>query len=348
MAIDIKPKEEKKYKLPDSFNALFYYSIVLLLFSVSAYLLISQWNSEIEAQIDHREEFVENLRGEEEFEERRDFVYDRRNLMNDYLHLYYNKKTLNNFFLFLEESVHPAAHLDTVTLDTEDGEVSVTGYTLDFNTLEQQHTILKEFSFNREIIGWVPEYHPSPTDKFDYQTHLDFVEDEEAWSKRIENWDEFGEVEIFEQEMDDGQIRSVIFLIDEDMDEDEEGAYQRFQPNVDIVTVEDEDGEEKERITPLRNLVDIYESPILGMQRTSVDKENIRNVDEIPLLTVARQEDYRTNRKDLLDWDWYEVLIVENVEPIEEVELVGVSEVQGDFSVEFSFQIKLDQEIFKP
>ncbi len=343
MAIEIKPEKETKFTLPSSFSVFFYYSIILLFLSVSAYLLIFQWSSEMQDQVDSREDLLEQLREAPAYEEKRDIVRSHQDRADNYIEIFQEKTTLENLFGFIESSVHPLTYLEEVRLSIEDGEMMIAGRTLNFNSLEQQHTMFKDFSMRRNVIGWVSEYQPFPTNKEDYITHSDYIEDGvEGWSKQVENWDDFGEVQIFEQLMGDGGVRRIIFSIDEEAVHEDE-KYQRFEKNVEIA----ENGEEK-RVSLLRNSIEINSSPISGRRVANIDKDRIENIDKKPLLlTEARQDNYKIQEKDLLEWDWYEISVIERVEPINYIELTDVAEIGGELSVSFDFSIILDPIIFK-
>ncbi len=157
MAIDIQPKKKKRFDLPSSFDVLFYYSLVLLLFSVSGYLLLSQWRGELDAQIGHREEVMSRLEENEEYQKNREIVSNHRELLDDYTHLFWERKRIDDFFLLLEEAIHPTAQLTTASMNIDDLTMSIEGNILNFEALEQQYTILKEFETERSVLGWVKE-----------------------------------------------------------------------------------------------------------------------------------------------------------------------------------------------
>ncbi len=156
MGIELKPKKEKKkIQMPTSFDVLFYYSIILLLFSVSGYLLISQWNAEMQTQIQNREDVLQRLESQGDFQSNRDFVFEQRDLIEDYMAVLTERNLLDGLFIFLENSVHPLAHWDSVRVDLDSGELRLEGSIYDFYALEQQYTILKEFKMDRPVYGWI-------------------------------------------------------------------------------------------------------------------------------------------------------------------------------------------------
>ncbi len=155
MPIDIKPKKRINIKVPSTFNILFYYSIILILFSFVAYLFVSQWHIEMKNQIVDLEEKMEQIGSSREFQEKKNLVFDKRNIINDYSFLFWERDNVRHMFSFLENLVHPLSHLNQVRISTQEGEVSIEGSTLDFYSLEQQYSILKNFSMEKEFFGWV-------------------------------------------------------------------------------------------------------------------------------------------------------------------------------------------------
>lgn len=157
MAIDIKENKKRNLKLPTSFNILFYYSIALFIFSVSGYLLVSQWNSEMQAQIENREEIIRRLENEENLQENRSLISDYQNQVRDYSYLFSEKRNVDNLFLLIESILHPSSHLESMRMDASEKTLFLEGRTLNFKTLEQQHSILKNFKMKRNVSGWVQE-----------------------------------------------------------------------------------------------------------------------------------------------------------------------------------------------
>ncbi|MGM0438983.1 MAG: hypothetical protein ACQEP3_00905 [Patescibacteria group bacterium] len=269
MAIDIKPENKKSFDLPDSFNVLFYYSIILLLFSISGYLLISQWNSEMQSQIKNREEILVRLQDKEEFNKNKKVIANHKKNIDDYSHLFWNRRDLDNFFLFLENAIHPLAHLNSIDLNAEEGKITLSGSILDFTALEQQYTILKNFKLDREITGWVK---------------MDSVE-----------------------------------RIDED------------------------------KVKFKNNFVELYQSPVTQQTRASLEEKDSR---EATILQEINSDDYHFDglgaEGNLIKGDWYEVSVIQNIEPIKEVELAEISETDNELGVNFNINIQVDQNIFKP
>jgi hypothetical protein len=156
MAIEIKPEKEKRLILPSSFNVLFYYSIILLFFSVSSYLLISQWSSRLEAEVTKKAEVFERLENQKDFKRNQNLVLDQRLKIDNYIFLYNDRVDFDNLFLFLEKMIHPLSSIENVNLKIKDKELMVEGSTLNYDTLEQQYAILKDFKIEREVSGWLP------------------------------------------------------------------------------------------------------------------------------------------------------------------------------------------------
>lgn len=157
MAIDIKTEEEKKINLPSSFNALFYYSIILLLVTLSGYLLIYQWNLELNQQIEKKEEIIKNLKNNNALKANQKSIFDAKNKIDNYFFLLSNNKSIDQVFLFLENMIHPLASVEEISLSKNDNLLQITGYALDYEVLEEQYTILKNFNMDRNLSGWVFE-----------------------------------------------------------------------------------------------------------------------------------------------------------------------------------------------
>ncbi len=155
MAIEIKPEKENRLILPSSFNVLFYYSIILLFFSISSYLLISQWSSRLEAEVAKKAEVFERLENQEEFKKNKNLILDHRLKIDNYLFLYNNRVDFDSVFLFLEKMIHPLASIKSVNLKVQEEELMIEGTTLNYDTLEQQYATLKNFEIEREVVGWI-------------------------------------------------------------------------------------------------------------------------------------------------------------------------------------------------
>ncbi len=337
MAIEIKEKKRRKIiSLPDSISILFYYSILILLLTVGTYFFLRQWNEEIQSEISHMTNLMEDLEEESRFEENQKIVLSRREQIDNYLHAFWSRNDSNKIFSLLEEAVHPMANLDEVSLNLKDETLTINGRAHDFYTVEQQYSILKEFTTKRDFYGWVSEYHPAPTDEEDYLVHLDMATEEDDWEKIVEEWDDFGEVEIFEQEMSDGGVRQVIFSVTED--EMGEKEYERFEKNVELTTVDDQ-----ERVVPLRSATEISSSPFEGTRIVTLTDEDSKPF----LLTEVKTEDYRIRGEETLDWDWYEVRAEKKINPIENVELEEMNETE-EGRISFQFSSDIDPLIFKP
>ena len=268
MAIDIKPDKKKSFDLPSSFNVLFYYSIILFIISLGSYLLVSQWNAEMQAQVGNREEVLQRLEEDEDFQQNREAVFDYKSMIDDYLYLFWNRHDLDDFFAFLENSIHPNARLESVSFSAEDGIINLEGEILNFENLEQQYTILKEFTLEREVVGWV----------------------------------EADNVERMEDEI-------------------------KFQ-------------------SPFQ---EIYQSPVTKQLRASIET---KNNEKAIILKEINSEDYTFeglgSRGNLINDDWYEVVAIQEIEPIQEVGLEEISEGSGNLGISFNFNIHIDQELLKP
>ena len=268
MAIDIQPDKKKSFDLPSSFNVLFYYSIILLVITLGAYLLVSQWNAEMQAQISNREEVLSRLEDDEDFQRDREEIFDYESVINDYVTLFWERRSLDDFFIFLEHSMHPASRLESISLDAEEGVINLTGEVLNFDTLEQQYTIFKNFDMEREVVGWVDA------------ENVDRVDDEIEFKNPFE---------------------------------------------------------------------EIYESPVSRQSRATIETENNERA---VVLKEVTSDDYVFDGMgvsgSLVDGDWYEVAAIQKIEPIEEVMLDEISEVDRSLGISFTFNIQVDQKLFKP
>ncbi len=155
MPIDIKPKKKINIKAPSTFNILFYYSIILLLFALISYLFLFRWHIEMKNQISDLEYDMEITGSSKDFQENRTFVFNQRRIINDYNFLFWERKNIRHVFSLLENLIHPLSYLNSVNVAVEDNQIRIEGSTLDFDSLEQQYAILKNFSMKKEFFGWV-------------------------------------------------------------------------------------------------------------------------------------------------------------------------------------------------
>lgn len=155
MAINIQPEEQKRFELPNSFNVLFYYSIILLLLVLSTYGLLYQWNSKVKSRIATRSNLVSELEKDTKFQENKAIISEHQKLLEDYTSLFLEKNSPDSFFFFLESALHPMAHLKEVAVDVEEKNIRLNGFILNYNALEQQYAILKDFRIERSFWGWI-------------------------------------------------------------------------------------------------------------------------------------------------------------------------------------------------
>ncbi|GEM_PF-5672148 len=276
MAIEIKPKKEKKVKLSSSFNALFYFSIIIFLLSLSSYVFVSQWNREVKARLDEKEQLLENLRAESDFQENRDFIEDYRTKMNNFQNLFWGRNSFSTFFKTLEEAIHPLVFFEVIDIDAVSRELRIDGRAYNLEALEQQYNILKNLKVEREFIGWVREMQVEEKEEDTLLLRLD-------------------QVPVYKNPVSQDEIGII--------DADKFGGKENVEINY------------FQKITP-----EDYELQ-------SVDRDSTDN---------------------FLAHGWYEVLAIEEIAPFEEVELVEMGRMDGDFEVDFEFNIKVDSVIFKP
>ncbi len=367
MAINIKPEKEKTFNLPGSFDVLFYYSIILLLFCLSGYLLISQWNIELQSQIENRRELLDRLGREADFNKNQDLVYEYMAKISDYTYLVWNRAKVDDFFLFLENATHPMSRLESTGINLTTGSITMVGETLNFRTLEQQHSILKNFSMEREIFGWIDksqiiekrinwnnegglEYRFEVAYPREYD-HFDWVAfDMSGRLLKRSLGGEDGENENFKISFSE-DYRGEVVGIRVTSNNDEESRSKEF-----IFGIPDEGNELTllREIYPdnsviVKNAINLRKSPISGEDPKRIDFEGEK---ALPLLSHARKEDYVFQKgmrgHQLLDQDWFEVAGKEKIHPIEEVVLSGIREIEGeDLGVSFQFNITFDPLIFK-
>lgn len=368
MAIHIKPQKEKSFRLPSSFDVLFYYSIILFLFCLSGYLLISQWNSELHSQIQDREDLLTRLEGEADFNKNQDLVYEYRNKIVNYTYLVWNKTRIKDFFLFLENATHPFSRLESVRIDLEKGTISITGETLNFRTLEQQHSILKNFSMERELIGWINEdqiinmevdwkhlknleylFEVSDSGEYDYFDWVFFDMNGQLIKRDLGDKDDINAAIQIKFPND---YRGTKIGVKATKHRDAENLSKELilsLPKVssdDIVLVEEKYSDDN---VIVKKAVTLHKSPVNKQDAITVNFEKQKKVS---LLNYVKKEDYVFQKGmrgyNLLDQDWYEVAVVQEISPIKTIKLVEVKERAGEnLGVAFQFDIEFDPLMFK-
>ena len=224
----------------------------------------------MESQISNREIIMSRLEEDEDYQRNRAIISYHQDVMDDYTHLFWNRQRVDDFFLLLENVIHPTAQLRSTHLNIEDLEMKIEGVILNFEAMEQQYSILKDFKMERDVVGWVEED--------------SLREDEE-----------------------DGT-----FLLND-------------------------------------SSIDLLRSPIGNRVLVTI---NGKEGEEVSVLQKADPEKYTFTgpgtRRELIENSWYEVRLIETIEPIEEVQIDSMTETEDDLNIRFEFSIKLKENLFKP
>ncbi|PIP24740.1 MAG: hypothetical protein COX33_00245 [Candidatus Nealsonbacteria bacterium CG23_combo_of_CG06-09_8_20_14_all_36_125] len=138
--MEIIPKPAKK--LPLWQNILFYFSIALLLITISGYFILDHFLKNSEKTIQDlelrlaREETAEEISLEKE-------VFSWQKKIGDFSKLIKEHALASNFFIFLEKSCHPEVYFSQVGLKPMNSEAILSGQAENFPVLGQQISILK-------------------------------------------------------------------------------------------------------------------------------------------------------------------------------------------------------------
>jgi len=148
MAIEIIPKP--KAKIPSWLNFLFYFSIVLLIASPSAYFALDYFLKKTEANLQTLEETLAKEKTPQEIalenrvlghqKKTRDFSW----LINQ--HLYSSK-----FFAFFQKICHPKVWFSQISLDFKASQLVVSGEAETFLVLGQQLQIFKQENLIKSV-----------------------------------------------------------------------------------------------------------------------------------------------------------------------------------------------------
>jgi methylaspartate ammonia-lyase len=140
MAIEIIPK--KAPKLPSWLNILLYFSLFLLVSSISSYFILAHLQKESEANLANLEKTLtegrtlQNIALEEE-------VFDYQKKISAFSQLISQHLLTSNLFDFLERNCHPEVLFQKFNLDSRTRRLTLSGQTDDFSSLGQQLLILK-------------------------------------------------------------------------------------------------------------------------------------------------------------------------------------------------------------
>lgn len=141
MAIEINPKSTSK--LPTLINILFYFSLVLVLTSVSVFFILDYYQNQTSQTLKELEIILnEGKTSQEVVLEKEILGYQKK--INNFSFLIDSHKDINNFFPILEKNTHPKVEFTQFSLNPEDFQITLSGETESFQTLDQQILIFKQ------------------------------------------------------------------------------------------------------------------------------------------------------------------------------------------------------------
>ncbi len=147
MAIGIAPKETI-IKASWWMNALFYFSIALLLIIAGSYFALGFFQEKSQKILD---ELKEETTPESQLSVLRKEIEDNQKRIKDFSDLIGNHKAPVNFFEKMEGLTHPRVWFSSVNLNIKKSEASLTGKAGSFEALGQQILLLKKEDFIENI-----------------------------------------------------------------------------------------------------------------------------------------------------------------------------------------------------
>ncbi|MFC1663726.1 hypothetical protein ACFL0A_01225 [Patescibacteria group bacterium] len=149
MPIEIIPKSTKKS--PFWFDALFYFSIALLLISLSSFFILNHLEKKASEEFQDLENLLAKEKTSEEIATEKDvFKYQRK--IDDFSVLIDLHQSPLNFFSILENNCHPKVQFTNFALDSKLLTATLYGKTESFNTLGQQISIFEEESLIKDVV----------------------------------------------------------------------------------------------------------------------------------------------------------------------------------------------------
>jgi len=141
MAIEIIPKEAKKFPLWQ--NILFYFSLVLLLASLSGFFVLNYFQKKSQATLDDLRKTIEKgFTAEEKTLEKELLSYQKK--IEDFSTLFLDYRLTSKLFGFFEKLIHPKVFFTDFSLDPKLNKLSLSGQTENFETLGQQILIFQK------------------------------------------------------------------------------------------------------------------------------------------------------------------------------------------------------------
>ncbi len=162
MAIKVGPVK-KEIKAPKGFDSLFYFALVFLVLSLSAYFFINYRIGEIKESIKTTQrEIRETEERVDRFKEKEEKVMEHESVINDYIQLLERRTVLTSFLTALEKSTHSQVQFSEVNIDVSQRTARLNGVARNLEALEQQYYIFKDFSL-------VSETEVSPIERVELQ-----------------------------------------------------------------------------------------------------------------------------------------------------------------------------------
>lgn len=125
-------------------------SLGLLIAVVLGYFLLWYLESKTKNNLQVLQEQITKIGTQEEKDTERQVLLDKKTI-DDFSKLLANHKTASDFFKFLEENCHPKIWVTKLELNPQTAQASLSGTTLNFQTLEQQMTIFENHDLVKKI-----------------------------------------------------------------------------------------------------------------------------------------------------------------------------------------------------
>lgn len=139
MAIKIAQKPKIK---TIALNILFYFSLFLVLISVSGFFILDYYKGKDSETLKNLEAVLAKEKTSEEAAMEKE-ISEYRKKINDFSSLIKSRENLANFLPFIESKTHPQVQWTAIDLNLKDFQVSLSGTTENLQTLQQQILIFK-------------------------------------------------------------------------------------------------------------------------------------------------------------------------------------------------------------
>ncbi len=146
--VGIIPKPIKK--MPEWRKYAFYIAPGLLIAVVLAYALLFYFESRTSTTLIDLEDQISQVATEEDKVLEREAINIKKQI-NTFSKIFADHKKSSNFFTLLEENCHPKVWFTELNLKPEEAEVSISGKTVNFQTLGQQFLIFQEQDSIEEV-----------------------------------------------------------------------------------------------------------------------------------------------------------------------------------------------------